>query len=314
MSDFIITEAIDEDQVENEEKEEDEGNSFYDNEFIDDESQFEDQNFSDYYGFTNVQRSYDDAIQDSLSDFDFAQEASNYNFDDNEENFDEFQDFETKIKKFKKNLFFPHELQNENSFLYSILYAVRYHFTKKFDTVDDDEIEKDIGNIFEEIFPLKDFLKLDLNISKFEEQCYTINHILSKNNLFLRVFEQKNKFRYITNTTKEKKKIIREISSCVKEKFNGFLIIRIEFNQKKRREFLPIDIVYKPVKNQNKIINCFFTDKIHLAYRTSYTDGTKNALKHTSAFKCYFCTKFFCRKERFEKHLECCNGKAGFCL
>ena len=312
MSDFIITEAIDEDQVENEEKEEDEGNSFYDNEFIDDESQFEDQNFSDYYGFTNVQRSYDDAIQDSLSDFDFSQEASNYNFDDNEENFDEFQDFETKIKKFKKNLFFPHELQNENSFLCSILYAVRYHFTKKFDTVDDDEIEKDIGNIFEEIFPLKDFLKLDLNISKFEEQCYTINHILSKNNLFLRVFEQKNKFRYITNTTKEKKKIIREISSCVKEKFNGFLIIRIEFDQKKRREFLPIDIVYKPVKNQNEIINCFFTDKIHLAYRTSYTDGTKNALKPTSAFKCYFCTKFSCRKERFEKHLECCNGKAGF--
>ena len=57
MSDFLVTEAIDEDEIQNEE-EEDEGNNFIstlsDEKFIDDESQFEDQNASDYYGFTNI--------------------------------------------------------------------------------------------------------------------------------------------------------------------------------------------------------------------------------------------------------------------
>ena len=65
MSDFIVTEAIDEDEIQNE-REESEGNDFIstisDDEFIDDESQFEDQNASDYYGLTNIERSYDDAI------------------------------------------------------------------------------------------------------------------------------------------------------------------------------------------------------------------------------------------------------------
>ena len=314
MSEFLVTEAIDED-----ERDESEGNDFIstlsDDEFIDDESQFEDQNASDYYGLTNIERSYDDAIQDSLADFNFEQEANNYNFDESdvEEKIDNFKDFKERISKFKKNIYCPQEIENENSFFYAILYAVRYHFTKKFDKVTDEEIEKDIPEIFKEVYPLKNFLKLNLKISTFEDQCYTINHILNKNNLFLRIYEQKDKFRYITNTEKDKKKIIREISSCIKEKFNGYIIVRVDFDQEIRRNFLPIDIIYNPVKNENEIINCYFTDKIHLAYRTSYNEGTKtDTLKHTNAFRCYFCTKFFCRRERFEKHLNCCNGKPGF--
>ena len=153
-------------------------------------------------------------------------------------------------------------------------------------------------------------MKLDLKVSTFEDQCYTINHILNKFNLFLRVYEEKEKFRYITNTEKDKRKIIREISSCVKEKFNGFIIVRVDFDNEIQRNFSPIDIVYKPVKNQNEIINCYFTDKIYLAFRTTYSEGEK--MKHTNAFRCYYCTKFFSRRERFEKHLTCCNGKPGY--
>ena len=212
MSDFLVTEAIDEDEIQNE-REESEGNNFIstlsDDEFIDDESQFEDQNASDYYGLTNIERSYDDAIQDSLADFNFEQEANNYNFDESdvEEKIDNFKDFKERISKFKKNIYCPQEIENENSFFYVILYAVRYHFTKKFDKVTDEEIEKDIPEIFKEVYPLKNFLKLNLKISTFEDQCYTINHILNKNNLFLRIYEQKDKFRYITNTEKDKKKL-----------------------------------------------------------------------------------------------------------
>ena len=155
MTDFLITEAIEEDEIENEE---DEGNNFIstlsDEEFIDDDSQFDDQNVSDYYALTNIERTYDDAIQDSLAGFDFSQDASNYNddYDDENEKIDDFNDFQSRITKFKKTLLCPHELQNKNSFFYSILYAVRYHLTKKFDSVTNDEIKNDIGKIFDEIY------------------------------------------------------------------------------------------------------------------------------------------------------------------
>ena len=311
MSDFLLTEAIDEDE---DEIENGEGNDFVstlsDEEFIDDESQFEN-NASDYYGLTNIERSYDDAIQDSISDINFDQEANNYNVDDfHEGKIDNFKDFTERIDKFKKTLCFPKEIQDENSFFYAILYAVRYHLTEKLDKVSDDNFKKNDLEIFEKIYHLQDFLKLDLKVSTFEDQCYTINHILNKFNLFLRVYEEKEKFRYITNTEKDKRKIIREISSCVKEKFNGFIIVRVDFDNEIQRNFSPIDIVYKPIKNQNEIINCYFTDKIYLAFRTTYSEGEK--IRHSNAFRCYYCTKFFSRRERFEKHLTCCNGKPGY--
>ena len=117
MSDFLLTEAVDEDDNEIENNEGNFVSTLSDEEFIDDESQFENQHESDYYGLTNIERSYDDAIQDSLSDFNFNQEANNYISDDlYEEKIDEFKDFEERIEKFKRTLFFPKEDQDENSF------------------------------------------------------------------------------------------------------------------------------------------------------------------------------------------------------
>ena len=315
MSDFLITEAVDED----EKQEDDEGNfisTLSDDEFIDDDSQI-DQNESDYYGFTNVMREYDDAINDSLTDFDHNQEASNYVNDgenDDDEIINDFKDFKSKVEKFKKSLFCHQGLKNDDSFFYSILYAIRYHLTKKTDAVvNDEEIKVDITEkIFDEFFPLKKFLKLNLDIFTFENQCHVVNQILNKNNLFLRIFEQKSKFRYITETKTDKKNRIREISTCVTEKYNGFSIVRIDFDKKLRQNFLPIDIIYTPVKKQDEIIDCFFTDKLWLAYRTTYNNDNKMNLKHTCAFRCHYCPKFFSRKERLEKHLENCNGKPGF--
>ena len=47
-----------------------------DKEFIDDTNYEE--SVSDYYGFTNVSRSYEDAMQDALENFDWDQEPENY--------------------------------------------------------------------------------------------------------------------------------------------------------------------------------------------------------------------------------------------
>ena len=137
------------------------------------------------------------------------------------------------MEEFKKLLIFPHGLKNSDLLFYALLYGLRHHLTKKIDAVDDEQIKKDISSeIYDEISPLKKFLELSLDIFHFENQCDVINRILNKHNLFLRIFELKEKFRYITKTSSQKKNIVREISSCVFVKFNGFHVVRIDFEQK----------------------------------------------------------------------------------
>ena len=320
MTDFLISEAIDEDQGDIEEEENHEGNiTFSDEEFIDD-SPIE-QSQSDYYGFINVSRDYDDAIRDSFVDLDESQETNNFvnhEIDDNdyddENKIDNFKNFESKVEEFKKSLIFPHGLKNSDSLFYALLYRLRHHLNKKIDAVDDEQIKKDISSeIFDEISPLKKFLELCLDIFHFENQCNVINRILNKHNLFLRIFELKEKFCYITKTSSQKKNIVREISSCVIEKFNGFHVVRIDFEQKLRKDFLPIDIVYKPIKKEDEIIDCFFTGKIYLAYRTTYNNDQKTGkIRHGYAFRCHYCSYYFTRLDRYQKHLDNCVGKPGF--
>ena len=212
MADFLLTEAaVDEDSTTADV--DDEGNivnmTLSDEEFIDD-SVIE-QSVTDYYGFTNVSRDYTDAVQDSFSDFDYDQEANNYCAEDdlNDIKIDDFRDYKSRVDKFAKTLLNPQGFNNKDSFFYSILFAIRYRLTDKFDIVDNDEqIKADIGaEIFDEIYPLKNILKLDLDILNFENQCTKINQILNKNNLFLRVFEFKQKFHCLISQDPEKKKL-----------------------------------------------------------------------------------------------------------
>ena len=57
-------------------------------------------------------------------------------------------------------------------------------------------------------------MRLDLDILNFENQRLKINLILNKNNLFLRVFELKEKFRCLIKQDSEKN-ILSEISQLV---------------------------------------------------------------------------------------------------
>ena len=75
-------------------------------------------------------------------------------------------------------------------------------------------------------------MRIDLDILTFENQCYHINHILNKNNLSLGVFELKEKFRSLIKQDSDKKNVIRELSGCITEKYNGFHIVRLEFAKK----------------------------------------------------------------------------------
>ena len=83
------------------------------------------------------------------------------------------------------------------------------------------------------------------------EWSYLVNEILMKFNYFFRMFEPKDKFWYLTNECSIKKKILRKLSSCVAEKFNGFSIARVENERSVRKIFYQIDIIYRLVKNNS---------------------------------------------------------------
>ena len=74
-------------------------------------------------------------------------------------------------------------------------------------------------------------------------------------------------------TTREQKlSKTRSFTACVEECFNGFHIIR-QLNQceqqKKKKDFKPIDIVYKPISNLEQKINCYFSTSMRNAYRVN---------------------------------------------
>ena len=90
-----------------------------------------------------------------------------------------------------------------DSFFYSILYTLRDQLTQKIDN----ELKEDVGaEISDEIYLLKEIMRLDLDILNFENQCFQINRILNKNNFFLRVFELKEKFRALIKQDLKKKR------------------------------------------------------------------------------------------------------------
>ena len=133
-------------------------------------------------------------------------------------------------------------------------------------------------------------MRLDLDILNFENQCFQINRILNKNNFFLRVFELKEKFRALIKQD-PKKNVIRDLSSCIFEKFNDFNIARLEFSKKLREKMSPIDIVYKPVKKETENVECLFSQKINTAYRTTFSENEKT--RHGTTFQCYFCSNYY---------------------
>ena len=201
-------------------------------------------------------------------------------------------------------------------FLFNSIYAIRYKFTNKVNFLQDEEsLKQDVGfALSQDLFEIKSLLRLDgQDVLNFENQCFKINTILSRHNLFLRVFELKDKFRYIIKQNSEEKKYFNEVSACVIERFNGFQVVRLEFDNEIRREFEPIDIIYKPVIKLDSILNCFFTDRLYLAFKAVYNETTNWDKTRTScAFQCHFCGKFCVRKQKRDKHMKNCLGKPGF--
>ena len=110
---------------------------------------------------------------------------------------------------------------------------------------------------------------------------------------------------------KSKQKIVRQLSSCVIEKYSGFRRISIEHEQKQRKLFKPINIIYKPTKSIKIEPLCFFSDDISKAFSSPYSKGKKGITRVHKCYQCYYCNKLFIQEIRQKRHNENCSGRPG---
>ena len=82
-----------------------------------------------------------------------------------------------------------------------------------------------------------------IDLQNFNNICYEINLTLWKHNFLGGVFELKDKYRQLTIKELKKQNIIRQLSSCLIEEYNGFQVILTEFDRKQKKKFKPIDII-----------------------------------------------------------------------
>ena len=164
--------------------------------------------------------------------------------------------------------------------------------------------------MYSEINSIKDKCILDLNVNHFEEMCYNLNDILLKENMFLRIYEIKDKFRYLFHENKDSKNCLRSLSSCIKEKFNGFGRAELKLSTKEKTDLIPINILYKPVKKLGEFVKCYFVKDLKYAYRSVYEKSQKDFGANT-LYECYYCNDFWVVKSKYERHLKVCGKKPG---
>ena len=130
-------------------------------------------------------------------------------------------------------------------------------------------------------------------------------------NLFIRVCEIRTKFRYLIHKLPTgKNQVVRNLSSCVIQKCNGYQVVKIEKKHDIKRKFEPIDIVYDPVQNPTDIIEYYFTQNINIAYRCEYSKEAQG-IDILPPFECYFRHEFYSAIKAFEKHINNCSQAAG---
>ena len=86
----------------------------------------------------------------------------------------------------------------------------------------------------------------------------------------------------------------RDLSGSVTEKFNGYEIIQHELVRKEKIKFVAINIVYEPIYDENVPVPYYFTDKIHLGYRSYIGRSFKGEKKinHPTVRQCHYCEIF----------------------
>ena len=202
------------------------------------------------------------------------------------------------------------EQTRENSFFSALIYAINVIINEETQKLEDEVLKDKIGReLFEKLNSKKQICILDLDRAKFDNMCFDINEILIGHNLFLRVYERKDEFRYLFHKNEEKTDPIKSLSTCLMVNFNGFNILCPYLETRQKKDLRPIDIIYEPVRNQNAVIKRFFSTDIRFAYVGRIPKSGRTALNRP--YQCYYCSTFFERKSVFERHIKNCSGKPG---
>ena len=213
------------------------------NSFIDDNDQKVNADVNYYRGFTNVENDIKkvlkESYKESLEDLENFDEISNLCYGSEEEpEIDDFRNFDADIKKFEETLFPRVDVEDQkihNQICYAIIYALRFDKDGSTDKCDKTKLQKIIHcNLIENLLNKFEFI---IDLQKFENMSYEINCILSKYDYFLRIFELKNKYGRLVVKYKDKKNLIRQLSSCLIEKHGGFTQISLEYQKKQRKLF-----------------------------------------------------------------------------
>ena len=139
-----------------------------------------------------------------------------------------------------------------------------------------------------------------------------MNEFLKKKNFFLKLYERRDKHRYLMKEGAcSDNKIAQDLSSSVIEKFNGYEIIKRGLRNKEKEDFSPIYIVYEPSSNKDDLVICYFTDNIHLAFRSYISKKIKGEEKilHNTVRQCHYCENYLSKtEEAMQKHTKICTA------
>ena len=153
---------------------------------------------------------------------------------------DEFKYVGKRIEKFEETLHPIVDVDNEdgqNSFVYAILHALKFDISEKVNVCTEKELQETIGaDLFLKLFENRDKFKLELDNRKFNLMCIEINDVLADSSYFLSVCELRKKFRSLSLKSPKKQTIVRQLSSCVYQKFNGFNIVSVVYGRKFREK------------------------------------------------------------------------------
>ena len=217
-----------------------------------DNGQINDDDFSFYRIFNNVETDIEQTLKEEydrgLKDIENFKEISKLcEISDDELEIDDFENAKEKIEDFNKTLF-PNENIENNQLINVIMLAIRFNKVATTNACDFQEFKEIINsNLIDQLYEEK--FKFILDLQKFSNICYEINLILLKYNYFLRIFEVKDKYRQLSMKEPKKQNIVRQISSCLIEKYNGFQVILIEFDRKQKKKSLSPLISFKNLPN-----------------------------------------------------------------
>ena len=99
--------------------------------------------------------------------------------------------------------------------------------------------------------------------------------MLAKHGYFLRVFELKNNFCHLALKNIKKQNSVRQLSSSINEKCNGFHVISTEYSKKLSKKLSQSILLMSQSNHQKKKIQSDFSQDISKSYRNSCGDAKK---------------------------------------